>query len=268
MFLVEVVIRVTFRFQRVFDMKYEVRKLELRDVLDQTCQIIRDNQKLLFGIVLVSVVPVQIVIGILNHVLLRTGRVEIAGFVSLGTTFLVVLPVYNLAGGALTYAVANLYLSRPTTMGESYRRALRRFVPIVLTSILQYLAIGVGFCLFIIPGIIFGLWFTLSEVVVVLEGTSGVEALKRSKALMKGNTVNLFALTIILWYFNVQLGMSSALVPSVYLQVVLASFLQGLAILVSYASIVIFYVSCRCQHDHFDLQWLASRVAEPNAEPA
>ena len=249
-------------------MKYQVRKLELRDVLDQTCEIIRDNQKLLFGIVLATVVPAQIVAGVLQYVLQRTGQVEVAAFASLGVTFLLVLPLNNLAGGALIHAVANLYLSRPTTMGESFRRSIRRFIPIVLTSILQYLAVGLGFFLLIIPGIIFGLWFTLSEVVVVLEGSSGVEALKRSKALMKGNIANLFALTLVLWFLSVQLGMSSALVPKKYLQFVVAPFMQGLAILIFHASIVIFYVSCRCQHDHFDLQWLASKVAAPQPEPA
>lgn len=249
-------------------MKYEVKKLELRGVLDQTCEIIRDNQKLLFGIMAVSLIPAQLVLGLLRYYFALEGQADMVAIVTAAGAVLIGLPTYVLASAAATHAVANLYLSRPTSMGESYKRAFRRFIPMVLTSILQTLAIFGGFLLFIIPGILFGLWLALAQVVVVLEETSGVEALKRSRALMKGNVVNLLALSIILWYFNVQIEMSSALIPNMYVRIVLTSIFQGLSILVSTACTVIFYVSARCQHDRFDLQWLASKVAEPLPEAA
>lgn len=43
-----------------------------------------------------------------------------------------------------------------------------------------------GFILFIIPGIIFSIWFSQSLYVFIFEGTKGSEALKKSKALAKG----------------------------------------------------------------------------------
>ena len=53
-------------------------------------------------------------------------------------------------------------------------------------AFLNGLFVIAGLVLFIIPGIIFGIWFFLSEFVLISEGPKGKKALFRSKNLIKG----------------------------------------------------------------------------------
>jgi len=53
-------------------------------------------------------------------------------------------------------------------------------------SFLVGLVVVGGFILFIIPGIIFLVWFCFSTFILVFEGKKGTQALKRSKALVQG----------------------------------------------------------------------------------
>lgn len=58
--------------------------------------------------------------------------------------------------------------------------------PIIWTSFLLVLAILGGFVLFIIPALIFAIWFVYYFYTVIFEEKKGVEALKSSKALVSG----------------------------------------------------------------------------------
>jgi hypothetical protein len=69
---------------------------------------------------------------------------------------------------------------------ESYKMGWRKLLPYFWTSLFLFLAIASGFFLFLIPGIIFSVWFVFSLYVLVAEGKAGKEALKRSKELVKG----------------------------------------------------------------------------------
>ena len=52
---------------------------------------------------------------------------------------------------------------------------------------LSGLAVLGGFILFIIPGIIFAIWFCMSQYVFISEGIVGKKVLSRSKQLVSGN---------------------------------------------------------------------------------
>jgi len=60
-------------------------------------------------------------------------------------------------------------------------------------SLLAGLAVLGGFILFVIPGIIFAVWFGFSLYVYIFEGTKGSSALKKSKELVKGRWWPVFA---------------------------------------------------------------------------
>jgi len=59
--------------------------------------------------------------------------------------------------------------------------------PYAWVSVLTGLVIMAGFILFIVPGIIFAVWFGLAKYAAILDGKKGAEALKYSKSLVKGN---------------------------------------------------------------------------------
>jgi hypothetical protein len=60
-----------------------------------------------------------------------------------------------------------------------------------LFSILSFIVTG-GFLLFLIPGIIFLVWFIFSQFILVSEGNIGMDAMLRSKEYVKGNWFDVF----------------------------------------------------------------------------
>jgi hypothetical protein len=75
---------------------------------------------------------------------------------------------------------------------EAFKRAQPKIMVFFTTGLLSGLAIFGGFILFIIPGIIFALWFSQSPYIVLEEGLSNSAALKRSKYYVKGRIGEIF----------------------------------------------------------------------------
>ncbi len=69
---------------------------------------------------------------------------------------------------------------------ETFSASSRLIWPIIITSILVGLIVLGGTILFIIPGIIFTIWYVFTYYIIVVEEKKGLEALKISKALVVG----------------------------------------------------------------------------------
>lgn len=246
-------------------MKYEIKALSLGEILDQGIKLVRDKFGLLMGIMALTVVPFQIGVALFSTQLqpvpgqppqlpplgmLLTQLALVYGFL------LVILP---LANAAVVYTAARTYLGQETALGDSFRHALRRLPALIGTSILMGLAIMGGLILFIIPGILCALWFMLAQQVAVLEPLSGGPALSRSKALMKGNMGTAMVLGIVIGVINIGLGMVSNLLPHPF-NAISAGVMAGVTTLISTCTFVVFYFSCRCKLDNFDLEVLANEV--------
>jgi hypothetical protein len=87
---------------------------------------------------------------------------------------------------AITLCISDACLGNQPNLLRSVARTRALTGPLILTSVLQLLIIGAGFVLLILPGFIFMTWFLFAPIIVVLEGRTCTEALKRSKALVKG----------------------------------------------------------------------------------
>ena len=248
-------------------MKYEIKTLSLGEILDQGIGLIRDKFGLLMGIMGLTVIPTQIVMGVLSLQMPQPGQpgppqmpAPEMVFLLLGVLFLFLLVVLPLSNAAVVYAAARTYLGHSTTLGACFGHALRRLPALLWTSILMGFAIMGGLILFIIPGILCAFWFMLAQQVTVLESMNGGAALSRSKALMKGNMGTGFVLGLIIGVINIGTNMVSQLIPQPFGMVV-ASVVAGGMTLLSTCTFVVFYFSCRCMHDNFDLEVLANEVA-------
>ncbi|GAI56590.1 unnamed protein product, partial [marine sediment metagenome] len=86
-----------------------------------------------------------------------------------------------------------------------------KYWPFFWVSLLTGLVIGLGFLLFILPGIIFVIWLAFSVYTVICEDKKGFKALSRSRELVKGHwwatAKRIFALMIIT--FPLSLGAQS-----------------------------------------------------------
>ena len=75
--------------------------------------------------------------------------------------------------------------------GESFTAALDLFWRYIGTVILYFIVVSVGFILFLIPGIIWGITYLFGPYLVVSEGIAGRKALSRSAAITKGNKMHI-----------------------------------------------------------------------------
>ena len=77
-------------------------------------------------------------------------------------------------------------LKENTGIKESYKRGFKILGPYIWVYFLLTIIIAGGFLLFIIPGILFSIWFSLAIFILVFEERKGFNALFRSKHLVKG----------------------------------------------------------------------------------
>ena len=257
-------------------MAYKIQKMGVSGILDQAITLIKNHFGLLFGIVAMAWLPCQIVVGLLGGymqsmaaappeqaaAMMQSGQFQIVmiaiGVLSL-IAGLVILPISN---AAVIYAVSEQYLGRSTTPGEAMRFGFSRLGALIWTSILMGLAIMGGLILLVVPGILCMLWFGLAQHVVVLEGLSGGKALGRSRQLTRSSMGTFVGLGIVAFAINFALGLAIGLIPEPYTQNVLAAVVNSLMTAFSTALFVVYYFSCRCGLENFDLELLAKAVGE------
>ena len=88
---------------------------------------------------------------------------------------------------ALTHAVGKFLQTKQTDhWKEHYSASLETFWPALYVSILKGLIVAIGTLLFLIPGIIFSVWYSFVLFGVVLGGERGWSAMKSSKNLVRG----------------------------------------------------------------------------------
>ncbi len=260
-------------------MAYKIQQLGIGGILDQAIAITKDHFVLLLSIMLLLMIPYNLVAGLVSLAImpvpsfmptpeqmaeLQAAQLRnwpiLAAIGLIGG--LVVLPVTN---AAVIWAVARLYLGQPVTAIEAIGQGFRRLLPLLGTTILMYLAIFGGLILCIIPGILFALWFGLSQHVVMIEGLAGPAALGRSKKLVSANFGTFLVLGLLLFVIFAAVGVGAAFVPQPYVRLVVQTLAQAMATIISTAAGVVFYFSARCVVDNFDLHYLAESIG---AQPA
>lgn len=262
-------------------MDYEIRELKVTEIIDQSIKVIQKNFKLLFSIVGVMVVPYFLLQGFVVFTLQPQGiattpeaqqaAIKAVGamggilFLFLSLFFVIVTPIVQTA---LVFAIGKVYLHRETSIGQSYQFAFRRIIPVIWTSILYALSVGVGIMLCFVPGILALLWFPLFTPIVVLESISGIDALKRSKFLITDSIGRWVGLGLLVFFINGSAGGVAGLIPQPHVRIIITALIQGLATVFGTTAIVLFYFSCRCKRENFDLALLADAVSDTGAPTA
>jgi len=103
-------------------------------------------------------------------------------WVAIGVIIFFVVQLWSAA--SLMVAIRDRYSG--IQFKTAYGKARVYILPLYIVGMLTSLATLVGFFLFIIPGILFAIWFCLSAFVVVAEGLKGKKALSKSKGYVKG----------------------------------------------------------------------------------
>lgn len=270
-------------------MRYEIREMSLGGILDTGILLFRDHFKKLYLICCFLYIPFYLTLNIagvfvadaIERPMQRAARQEDFGALiqalrpasSLGLFNIIVLGLIAnpLTFAAITYTVSEEYQGRTVSVKNAIKRALPLWLPMVWTGILVGLVKWLGLMMCLVPGGIFALFYLIVNQVVVVEGQSGVEAMRRSWNLMGGNIVNAFILTLVIFIIQMGILMPPALILNQgdwrLLNGVLESLFVPIALAFNICVYVAMYFSGRCRHEQFDMYMLAQALGRPAPAP-
>lgn len=259
-------------------MRYEIKELSLGGVLDQAVAIVKNHLGSLLAIGAILMLPTLLPTTLLQanaeaklgpatnlEQMIQNQAIAQAELAKYGPLLIILslasMVLMTVANAALVTGVASAYLGKSVSVGQTIASAFGRFFPLIWTWILVGIVVGIGFLLLIIPGILFALWYSLATQVVVIEKINGFAAMKRSKAVIKGHIGQYFVLMFLLAIIGFLLGAGAGLIPQPHLKAIATCVIQVVATIISSAAIVVFYFSCRCANENYDLQLLAREVS-------
>ncbi len=189
-------------------------------LLSSAWGILKDRPGTIFGIA--AIVAFSQYIPIVFSLVFGSNTSTNNWIYSQGTAFLVFLIfLYIIAylGSYLWGSVALLYAIKDRQerigIGEAFKRARSTVAAWVWITFLTSVIVLGGTLLFIIPGMIFGVWFSLAAIVLVAEGLRGMSALNKSKAYVKGRVGEIFGLLFLFGLLYVPFYVVTAIVSSV-----------------------------------------------------
>ena len=104
---------------------------------------------------------------------------------------------------AFIFAVADEVLG----IGDSLEKGGQKIGAFIwLLSTLGYIVMG-GFLLFLIPGVMFAVWFTFSQFILAREDERGMNALLKSKEYVRGYFWDIFLRLFVIWLVSAGIGM-------------------------------------------------------------
>lgn len=175
------------------------------------------------------------------------------------------------AYAAVTIAVSDVCLGNQPSFRRSYARVLGKLVLLLLvTNLLQMLAFAAGLVLLVVPGLVLMIWLVLTSPVVVLEGKSGVAALKRSKQLGDGSHWRNAGLLLLLFIIMAVVG---GLIGGVFgflfpdsvehwsFRTLIAVVQSGLSVPIMLIALVLTYYDRRVRKEGYDAKALAEDLA-------
>ncbi len=271
-----------------------LRPLRVGEILDASIKIYTSNARTLIGLAAVVVVPVQILTGLVLLSIIPNSSDLPGGIAALGSTqpaadqaartgASLLLDVAGLIAGLLVSAacvkaVSDVYLDQPTGFRASLRFALRRLPSLLWLTIVMSLLLVIAFFAFVVPGIyLYGAW-ALSTPVLLIEGTKGYKALRRSRALVRGRWWPTSAAIVLATVF---VGVFAAIFQGVLLAIVFStsdSVVVGVALVTiagAIASVIaqpfqaavrtVLYYDLRVRKEGYDLEVLAGQLGIDSA---
>lgn len=119
---------------------------------------------------------------------------------------------------AIIYTTNTLLMTgQSTSIQQETSKATRMLLPTFLLSIIISAISFVSFLLLIIPGVIVTIWFAFSYHTYLLEHTTILQSLKRSKALVRGKFWNIFWKFAVIGIISVAIIFILTIIPTIAL---------------------------------------------------
>jgi hypothetical protein len=197
---------------------YEDRQMSIGRVFQRAFSAISLNPVVILGLALVvGALPSLIV----TYLLVQAGATSAnplqPGFSMnrlMGAAFVsgvISMVIAALVQGALTRATVTASEGRRATFGESLSAGLRVVLPLIGLSLLWALAVGIGFILLVVPGVILLLMWAVAVPALVVERDGVMTAFARSAELTKGARWKIFGLFLVMlvayWLLSLVIGL-------------------------------------------------------------
>ncbi|HEX4076430.1 MAG TPA: hypothetical protein VHX49_13600 [Candidatus Acidoferrales bacterium] len=187
----------------------DLRPLSLGEILDRTFSLYRSHFLLFLGITAIPQLAIlafrlaQVMLVGLPVVTRDPSRTALsAGWGSLALALGLVggaiyIVTYLFSQGGTVYAISELYLGRTTTIGESLGRMRGQALNLFGVTLLNGLAVGVGFLLLIVPGIWLACRLITCVPAALLEDLGARDSLERSYRLTEDNAGRAFVIFLV-----------------------------------------------------------------------
>ena len=263
-----------------------LRPLQIGEILDTAIKVYRSRFVDLVKVVLILVAPVQVLsalvqISVPANELTSTNEfgettfdsTSLVGFIvaTLGVGLLGWI-ASQLATGASLKIVSDSYLGESPGWRESLRFATGKLGSLVWLTFINAFLVGLGFLACIIPGVYFGVAWSVAIPALLLEDYRGTKALSRSRRLVEGFWWRALGVVLITMILGAIVGaaLQGVLVAIVTVvdSTVLDALAQAIGALASSALITPFsaavtavlYFDLRVRKEGFDLELLARSV--------
>jgi hypothetical protein len=245
-------------------------------LLDRAVRLYANNFALLIGITAVAYVPFYLIMLLFQSSINFNPHDENAAWAAI--IYLIVFMVlwasiaFPIAGGAATYAISERYLGNQVAISKALRRGLANFWPVSLAQITVSIRVIIGLMLFIIPGVLWLLSYSLVVPTILIEGQKATPSLRRSRQLMKGQRSKALAIMVVLILLE---AITGAGVSSVSRAVFSAESTGGAVLLsainnlmsiflapLGIVATILLYYDMRIRKEGFDLDMLSRAIAD------
>jgi hypothetical protein len=257
-------------------MKFELKPMSFGEVLDGAFKVFRSNLGLFLTIEALFSLPTNLVSRWLQQAQGTMGRGSLApGY---GPAMLLIFALAFVTWGAMTAAAVQTVTGESTSLGKALSRYFRVFWPILGASIIFIIAGTLWTMLLIIPGIVYYLRRALYYPVLMVEGGTAGNALRRSKALVKGKNGKgrmdrVFGASLVFgvlsWALVFGVGM---LIPAAIKATLVGGVLSAIPQIIIGPllpiSLVLIYFDARVRDEGYDLELRAQAAGIAPAPPA
>lgn len=177
------------------------------ELFSSTWQLFKRRWATLLGILVTTVVAAAVPPLLVSAVMGGTARESFSGLVALFMLFgMAMIASFLVICWGMAAAVSAAVDER---MGfkQAFRQARSCWIPLIWVSTLYSFIVGGASLLFLIPGFLTGIWFFACIYLVVADGTRGMDALLKSKALVDGRFWAVAGRLLLVWLLGMVLGM-------------------------------------------------------------
>jgi len=172
--------------------------MNFEDVFKKSWDAYKNNLGMLLLVVLLGalLVGVFLIPGIIALIVGIAGSTDqetflnvfsVAGLAIFIISFILAMMASIIYGAALIKSVSFAEGGEKIDIKKAFLVAYQKFWLILATSIIAGVLMLIGFILFVIPGLILAVYFQFIMYVVIFENKWGVDAIKRSYEIVKGN---------------------------------------------------------------------------------